>query len=117
MALAPKTITVETTVRGKIVRAWTDLSRKLIAFAATGLTSSGIIYAASLIGIDVPEALAPVIVVLLSTVAGYLISDVAEVPASVTIDATTSGLAPIEDPDLGLEDYDDGTDENPIRAP
>lgn len=67
-------------MKTKIVRAWTDLSRKLIAFLATGVTATGVIYVLSLVGVTIDQGLASAIAIAVSALAGYLTTDVVKVP-------------------------------------
>jgi putative flippase GtrA len=72
-----------TPFKATITRAWNDLSRKLIAFLATGLTASGLLFVLNYLGITIPEALATTIVVVISSLAGYLKSEVLPTPVPV----------------------------------
>ncbi|OOB91178.1 hypothetical protein [Rathayibacter sp. VKM Ac-2630] len=72
-----------TPFKATLTRAWNDVSHKLIAFLATGLTASGLLFALNYFGITIPEALASTIVVVISSVAGYLKSEVMRTPIPV----------------------------------
>lgn len=58
-----------------IRRAWTRLAPKLVAFLATGLTSSGLLFVAQAFGITIAPELAVIIVGGLSSVAGVIQRD------------------------------------------
>jgi hypothetical protein len=58
-----------------LTRAWTALAPKLIAFLAAGLTSSGLIYVATLFHVTISAPLAVIIVGGVSTVAAYIQRD------------------------------------------
>ena len=64
--------TVITVTKNIIHRAWNDLEPKLIAFLATGLTASGLIWVADYVGFHLTSPEAALIVVLVSTIAGYI---------------------------------------------
>lgn len=68
-------------IKVKITRAWTNLSPKLWAFLATGLSASLVITFAGYFGIEIPEGLASTIVVVVAAIAGYLKSDSAVIDA------------------------------------
>jgi hypothetical protein len=66
-------------VKETLVRVWSDLSRKLLAFLATGLTSTGVIAVLAYLGVHIDTTLATLIVTVLSGAAGYLVKEVAVV--------------------------------------
>lgn len=59
----------------KITRAWSAIAPKLVAFLATGLTSSGLIWALQLAGLTLSAELASTIVLGVSSVAAYIQRD------------------------------------------
>lgn len=59
----------------KFTRAWTTLAPKLIAFLATGLTSTALIAIASSLGVDISPTLAAILVGGLASVAGFIQKD------------------------------------------
>jgi len=69
-------------VKVTLVRVWSDLSRKLLAFLATGLTSTGVIAVLAYAGVHIEPSLATLIVTVLSGAAGYLVKEVAVVERS-----------------------------------
>jgi len=58
-----------------IQRAWGALAPKLVAFLATGLTVSGVLWAFQLVGLHVTPELATILVGGLSSVAAYIQRD------------------------------------------
>lgn len=58
-----------------ITRAWSALAPKLVAFLATGLTASGVIYVAQLLGVAISPTLAALLVGGVSSVAAYVQRD------------------------------------------
>ena len=64
--------TVITVTKNIIHRAWNDLEPKLIAFLATGLTASGLIWVADYVGFKLTAPEAGLIVLLVGTIAGYI---------------------------------------------
>ena len=62
-------------MKNRILRAWSALAPKLVAFLATGLTTSGLVYAGSLFGVEISAPLAVIVVGGLSSVAAYIQSD------------------------------------------
>lgn len=69
-------------VKVTLVRVWSDLSRKLLAFLATGLTGTGVIAALAYFGVHVDPGLAGLIVTFVSAAAGYLVKEVTVVEAA-----------------------------------
>lgn len=59
----------------KITRAWSSIAPKLVAFLATGLTSSGLIWALQLFGVALSAELATSLVLGISSVAAYIQRD------------------------------------------
>lgn len=71
-------------VKVKVIRAWNKLAPKLIAFLATGLSASSIIAIADeYFDVTLPLGLTGLIVTIVSTVAGYLKADTAEIPPTL----------------------------------
>jgi len=69
-------------VKVTLVRVWSDLSRKLLAFLATGLTSTGVIAVLAYVGVHIDPSVATLIVTVLSAAAGYIVKEVAVVDAA-----------------------------------
>jgi hypothetical protein len=69
-------------VKVTLVRVWSDLSRKLLAFLATGLTSTSVIAVLAYLGVHIETSLATLIVTVLSGAAGYIVKEVAIVDRS-----------------------------------
>ena len=65
-------IVVKTVTKSVITRDWNDLEPKLIAFLATGLTATALIQFAGYAGFALTPALASLIVVCVSAIAGYV---------------------------------------------
>lgn len=75
---------VSTIVKTVTRRAWLDIEPKLLAFAATGLTATGLIAAADhYAGIHLNADQASLAVVIISAIAGYIkkTTSTTEVPA------------------------------------
>jgi hypothetical protein len=67
---------VETNVvRISLPRAWRELAPKLVAFAATGLTGTGLVGVLALFGLPLEPAFAVFVVGAVASLAGYLQSD------------------------------------------
>lgn len=62
-------------MKKRIIRAWSALAPKLVAFLATGLTTSGLIYAGTLVGLEISAELAVILVGGISSVAAFIQSD------------------------------------------
>ena len=94
--------TVITVTKNIIHRAWNDLEPKLIAFLATGLTASGLIWVADYVGFHLTSPEAALIVVLVSTIAGYIkastttVLPVTPVLVPVPVVAVAPVAAPVE---------------------
>lgn len=63
------------TATARIERYWSALAPKLVAFLASGLTTSGVIIAAQFAGFQISTELAVMIVGSVSTVASYIQND------------------------------------------
>jgi len=63
------------TVTAHLIRAWTQLAPKLVAFLSTGLTASGLIAALQLVGIHISAELATIVVGGIASVAAYIQRD------------------------------------------
>lgn len=59
----------------ELQRNWTALAPKLIAFLATGLTASGVLFVLHAFGLDIPVELATFFVAAISSVAAYIKRD------------------------------------------
>jgi hypothetical protein len=64
-----------------VKRAWTDLARKLIAFALGSLSASAIIAIGAYLGVEIPTALAAFLASAVGIVSGYFTTESA--PAEV----------------------------------
>lgn len=80
---------IRTITKTIATRAWHDLEPKVVAYLATGLTSTALIAFADYAGVRLDPSLAALIVILLGAIAGYIKSS-----TSKTIDAGTAGPAP-----------------------
>lgn len=69
-------------VKVTIKRVWNDLSRKLLAFLAGGLTGSALVAGLDYLGVHLEPALASTIVVVVASVAGYIKKEVAVLDSS-----------------------------------
>lgn len=58
-----------------LVRAWRELAPKLVAFLATGLTASGLLWALQLVGVSISAELAALLVAGIASVAGVIQRD------------------------------------------
>jgi len=63
------------TATAHLIRAWTQLAPKLVAFLATGLTASGLIWVLQLAGITISAELAAILVGGIASVAAYIQRD------------------------------------------
>lgn len=75
-------------IKTPIVRAWTNLAPKLLAFFATGLSATIIIQVAATFGYAIEPGLAAVIATVVGTIAGYIKKD------HVLLDAGTASTTP-----------------------
>lgn len=62
-------------MNGTLIRGWHELAPKVITFLATGLTSSALIAALHLFGIEIRPTLAVLVVGGISSVAAYIVRD------------------------------------------
>lgn len=63
------------TATAHLIRAWTQLAPKLVAFLATGLTASGLLAALQLVGIHISAELATILVGGIASVAAVIQRD------------------------------------------
>lgn len=63
------------TATAHLIRAWTQLAPKLVAFLATGLTASGLIAALQVVGVHISAELATILVGGIASVAAYIQRD------------------------------------------
>ena len=89
--------TVITVTKNVIKRAWNDLEPKLIAFLATGLTVSGLLWAADYVGIHVTQEQAGLAVLVVSGIAGYIKSS-----TTTVLPVTPLAPAPVIGVDTGI---------------
>lgn len=76
------TITPATpTAKLVIERTWHDLSPKLLAFLATGLTGTLLINLLGYVNVHISNGTATLIVLIVSTVAGYLVKEASTIDA------------------------------------
>lgn len=85
-------------VKVTIKRVWNDLSRKLLAFLAGGLTGSALVAGLSYLGVHLEPALASTIVVVVASVAGYIKKEVAVLDGGKPIDdqPAVTNVTPVE---------------------
>jgi len=96
--------TVITVTKNVIKRAWNDLEPKVIAFLATGLTVSGLLWAADYVGIHVTQAQAGLAVLVISGIAGYVKSSTTTVlPVTPVTPAVALVAAPVAAPVIGVD--------------
>jgi hypothetical protein len=57
---------------GKVTRAWGDIARKLISVFVAGFTTTLVIGIGGAVGIEIDQTLASSIVLIVSTLAGYI---------------------------------------------
>lgn len=63
------------TATAHLIRSWKQLAPKLIAFLATGLTASGLLWALQLVGITISAELATILVGGIASVAAFIQRD------------------------------------------
>jgi hypothetical protein len=83
-------------VKVTIKRAWNDVSRKLIAFLATGLTSTGLIAGLAYAGIHIDAPLATLLVVVVSAAAGYVKRERAVIDGGLVVDGQPAVITTLE---------------------
>jgi hypothetical protein len=83
-------------VKVTIKRAWNDVSRKLIAFLATGLTSTGLIAGLAYAGIHIDAPLATLLVVVISALAGYIKPERAVIDGGLVVDGQPAVITTLE---------------------
>lgn len=95
------TVKSVTTIKTVITRMWWDVEPKVLTFAATGLTASGVAAVAQFFGFAFPAGLSVLIATTVASIAAYikkstLKTDVPAVQAIATSPAVTSGAVKVE---------------------
>lgn len=67
-------------MKTRLIRAWTDLAPKLVAFLGTSAAVTGLIALLAAFGIVIDPITAGAIVTIVGTVVGYLVPDKVVVP-------------------------------------
>ena len=83
-------------VKVTIKRRWNDVSRKLLAFLATGLTSTGLIAGLAYAGIHIDPTLASLLVVIVSALAGYTKPERAVIDGGLVVDGQPAVITSLE---------------------